>query len=61
MTLAELEAVVGWLERNRLSDHLALLDRDPHYRFSAASRGHVIPGYPSLVELRAALEGHSYR
>ncbi|MDQ2694128.1 MAG: restriction endonuclease subunit R, partial [Pseudomonadota bacterium] len=43
MTLAELEAVVGWLERNRLSEHLALLDDDPHYRFSAARRGHRLP------------------
>ncbi len=43
MTLAELEAVVGWLERNRLSDHLDLLDGDQRYRFSAARRGHAIP------------------
>jgi superfamily II DNA or RNA helicase len=43
MTLAELEAIIGWLERNRLSDHLDLLDGDQHYRFSAARRGHAIP------------------
>jgi superfamily II DNA or RNA helicase len=43
MTLAELEAVVGWLERNRLSDFLELLEGDAQYRFSAASRGHLIP------------------
>jgi hypothetical protein len=43
MTLADLEAVVGWLERNRLSDHFDLLDGDQHYRFSAARRGHAIP------------------
>lgn len=44
MTLAELEAVVGWLERHRLADHLNLLDNDPRYRFSAARRGHRILG-----------------
>lgn len=43
MTLAELEAVVGWLERNRLSDYLDLLEGDQRYRFSAARRGHRIP------------------
>ena len=43
MTLAELEAVVGWLERHRLADYLHLLDNDPRYRFSAAHRGHWQP------------------
>ena len=43
MTVAELEAVIGWLERNRLADYLHLLDNDPHYRFSANQRGHSIP------------------
>jgi hypothetical protein len=43
MTLAELEAVIGWLERNRLADYLSLLDHDPRYRFSAARRGHAPP------------------
>ena len=41
MTLAELEAVIGWLERNRLADYLPLLDHDPRYRCSATSRGHT--------------------
>jgi hypothetical protein len=31
MTLSELEAVLAWLERNRLSDHLGILDGDPRY------------------------------
>lgn len=31
MTLAELEAATGWLERNRLSEHLHLLDGNGHY------------------------------
>jgi len=44
MTLTELEACVGWLERNRLFDHLDLLRSDQHYRFSAVRRGHAIPG-----------------
>ena len=43
MTVAELEAVIGWLERNRLADYLHLLDNDPRYRFSANQRGHNIP------------------
>ncbi len=29
MTLAEPDAAIGWLERNRLSEHLHLLDDDP--------------------------------
>ena len=44
MTLTELEACVGWLERNRLFDHLDLLRSDQHYRFSAVRRGHAILG-----------------
>ena len=35
MTLAELEAAVAWLERNRLSDHVELLDGDMRYAWSA--------------------------
>ena len=42
MTVAELEAVIGWLERNRLADYLHLLDNDPRYRFSARRRGHAV-------------------
>jgi hypothetical protein len=38
MTMAELEAVVGWLERNRISDHLHLVEDDPQYRWSSAHR-----------------------
>lgn len=32
MTLAELESAVGWLERNRAAEHLALVRDDPRYR-----------------------------
>ena len=43
MTLAELEAAIGWLERNRLSDHLHLLDDDPRYAWTARRRGEWKP------------------
>lgn len=35
MTIAELEAAIGWLERNRLADHLHLVRDDPRYAFRA--------------------------
>jgi superfamily II DNA or RNA helicase len=38
MTRAELEATLGWLERNRLSDHQHQLDGDPADRWSSARR-----------------------
>ena len=38
MTLAELEAAVSWLERNRLSEHLHLLEGDMRYAWSARQR-----------------------
>lgn len=38
MTLAELEAAVGWLERNRVADHLGLLNEDQRYAWVAAAR-----------------------
>jgi len=40
MTLPELEAVLAWLERNRLSDHVGLVDGDPRYAWTAARRRH---------------------
>jgi hypothetical protein len=43
MTLPELEAAIGWIERNRLSDHLALLDNDPRYAWTARQRGDWTP------------------
>ncbi len=43
MTLAELEAAVGWLERNRLAEHMALLEGDPRYAWSARKRGEWKP------------------
>ena len=38
MTLAELEAAVGWLERNRLSDHSAIIEGDARYDRTARKR-----------------------
>jgi superfamily II DNA or RNA helicase len=38
MTLAELEAAIGWLERNRLSDHIGLLEGDARYEWAARKR-----------------------
>jgi superfamily II DNA or RNA helicase len=38
MTLSELEAAIGWLERNRLCEHLELLEGDPRYAWSARKR-----------------------
>jgi hypothetical protein len=43
MTLAELDAAVGWLERNRLSEHMHLLDGDPRYAWTARKRGEWKP------------------
>jgi superfamily II DNA or RNA helicase len=38
MTLAELEAAISWVERNRLSDQLHLLEDDPRYTWSVRQR-----------------------
>ena len=43
MALAELEAAVGWLERNRLSEHLDLLDGDARYSWTVRQRGEWRP------------------
>jgi superfamily II DNA or RNA helicase len=43
MTLAELEAAIGWLERNRLREHLHLLEGDPRYAWSARKRAEWKP------------------
>jgi len=43
MTLAELDAAVGWLERNRLSEQMHLLDDDPRYAWTARKRGEWKP------------------
>lgn len=49
MTLSELEATVGWLERNRLSDHRHLIVDDPQFTWSTRRRGQAIP-YGSLSQ-----------
>jgi hypothetical protein len=38
MGLAELEAAVAWLERNRLRDHLHVLEGDARYAWTARQR-----------------------
>lgn len=38
MSLAELEATLGWLERNRLSEHISHLEDDAQYRWSRTRR-----------------------
>ncbi|GJD64493.1 DEAD/DEAH box helicase [Methylobacterium frigidaeris] len=38
MTVEELEAALAWLERNRLQDHLHLLDGDSRYAWSVRRR-----------------------
>jgi superfamily II DNA or RNA helicase len=38
MSLAELAAAVGWLERNQLADHAHLLAGDPRYAWTARQR-----------------------
>ncbi len=38
MSLSELEAAVSWLERNRLSDHAAVLKDDPRYGWTLRQR-----------------------
>ncbi|MBS0641365.1 MAG: restriction endonuclease subunit R, partial [Proteobacteria bacterium] len=43
MTLAELEAAAGWLERNRLADHAHLLEGDPRYAWTVRQRGQWTP------------------
>ena len=43
MTLAELDAAVGWLERNRISEQMHLLDDDPRYAWTARKRGEWKP------------------
>jgi superfamily II DNA or RNA helicase len=43
MTLAELEAALAWLERNRLADHLFLLEGDARYAWDARRRSEWRP------------------
>ena len=57
MTLAELEAAIGWLERNRLSDYTAMLEGDARYDWTThqARRMETLPS----VVLTANGEGVS--
>ena len=51
MTLAELEAAVAWLGRNRLRDHLNLLEGDRRFGWRARPRGEWRPpvGQPATA------------
>jgi len=57
MTLSELESAIGWLERNRLAEHLPLLDDDPRYTWSARKRGQWKPpvGRSATISARRGL------
>ena len=50
MTLSELEAAASWLERNRLAEHLHLLEGDPQYAWTARKRGEWTPPVGRRVE-----------
>ena len=54
MTLAELEAAIGWLERNRLAEHMEVLEGDPRYAWSARKRGEWKPPVGRADALRTA-------
>ena len=43
MTISELEASLGWLERHRLADHVELLEGDPKYAWTARQRREWVP------------------
>ncbi|WP_426955587.1 DEAD/DEAH box helicase [Muricoccus radiodurans] len=51
MSIAELEAALAWLGRNRLRDHLHLLDGDHRYGWAARKRGEWRPpvGRPAMM------------
>ncbi|MCB4825471.1 DEAD/DEAH box helicase [Roseicella aerolata] len=55
MSLAELEAAVEWLGRNRLRDHLHLLEADHRYGWRIRPRGEWKPpvGRPAAARARA--------
>jgi superfamily II DNA or RNA helicase len=59
MTLSELEAAIGWLERNRLAEHLPVLDDDPRYAWSARKRGEWKPPTGRPAALSQARSGRS--
>ena len=43
LSLAELEATVSWLERNRLSDHAEVVESDPRYGWTVRQRREWVP------------------
>lgn len=57
MSLAELEAMIGWLERNRVSDHLHLIRDDPRYQWTARERRKAAARTASLRRSDGPAEG----
>ena len=55
MTLPELEASIGWLERNRLSEHLHLIEGDPRYAWTARKRAEWKPPVGRAVRQAAVV------
>ena len=57
LSLAELEAAVSWLERNRLSDHAETLEGDPRYGWTVRQRREWTPpvGRRPITQRRARL------
>lgn len=53
MSLAELEAAVEWLGRNRLRDHLHLLEGDHRFGWRAKPRGEWQPPVGRPAQRRA--------
>lgn len=59
LTIAEMESAIGWLERNRLTEHLHLVRDDPRYAFTerrvaAAERRRLAEaGQPALDAAQA--------
>lgn len=43
MTLQDLESAVSWLERNRLAEHVHLLEGDPRYGWTVRQRREWVP------------------
>jgi hypothetical protein len=57
MTIAELEAALSWLERNRLREHLHLLEGDPKYAWTARKRQGWRPPVGRLPAARRDVAG----
>ena len=59
MTLAELEAAAAWLERNRLAEHVRLLEDDPRYAWTVRQRGEWTPPVGRVPKAGARQKGQA--